>query len=654
MDAWLKAAVKAGTDLQQTLEKRAGELQDRAFEADDPKRRDFEFDTGPLGFTLDGTLVTSVEPKEQAARLGVCVGHVLVAVDGYDLPPDPAPGDDAGKTKQRKQIKAWIKNMPRPGLLAFTLADDRQPLQRQGAAPVEEAEEVSEEAIAEREAEEARVMALMEGAPDATDAGATAALGAGAGEPGAAAVQEWSAGHMEAAARPGDATGAAAEDWDPSDDAQVRRLKAELQMARDQQAHMERELDTFRAECERLRQATLASEEEAFHAVQARLESQVRGLQEQLAAARTEEEASQRSATDLQRQLAAAVEKCEELQRLAEQDEEMARESFESREHTLEAELNRIRSALSAQESEAKAATDAAARRADDAEARIVDLQSELAKHRVEKDTWSGEASAAVNRAEQAEQQAHRLALEHWDALEAMRISHEQALRVMQSRAEEAERQRDAAQQALGGSAPKRAYAPDEDSDDDADEAQGPVVPEAGADAFAFLSTPNGADGAFDAPAELASPAGAVTADDAEQMRQHIASLEQRCVALQKKLRARPIVYKGKQSLAAALRTPFWDPYLRAAAGPVVADGALKLYGMPERFLRRFTERLLSNNLWFWLFYAHLLFLYTLAASSYGQATMGSTATTMATDPVDSINLKLEQAAPAAKQLRPA
>jgi len=36
-----------------------------------------------------------------------------------------------------------------------------------------------------------------------------------------------------------------------------------------------------------------------------------------------------------------------------------------------------------------------------------------------------------------------------------------------------------------------------------------------------------------------------------------------------------------------------------------------------DEMLRNFTKRLLKRDAWLWMFYAHLLFLYAIAASSY-------------------------------------
>lgn len=50
---------------------------------------DFAGQDGPLGFELDGAMVSSIEPQGQADSLGLHLGDRLVAVEGDEIPIPP-------------------------------------------------------------------------------------------------------------------------------------------------------------------------------------------------------------------------------------------------------------------------------------------------------------------------------------------------------------------------------------------------------------------------------------------------------------------------------------------------------------------------------------------------------------------------------------
>lgn len=113
---------------------------------------------------------------------------------------------------------------------------------------------------------------------------------------------------------------------------------------------------------------------------------------------------------------------------------------------------------------------------------------------------------------------------------------------------------------------------------------------------------------------------------EAEALRERVDYLEQRCRILQQQLNQRPIVFQkpltprkmeaggfsGGQALS-------WEPSLRSMAGPYTAAFVVRLYTASDRALRNFTQKLLKNDAWLWIFYVHLVVLYTIVASSVVQ-----------------------------------
>lgn len=134
-------------------------------------------------------------------------------------------------------------------------------------------------------------------------------------------------------------------------------------------------------------------------------------------------------------------------------------------------------------------------------------------------------------------------------------------------------------------------------------------------------------------PVENAVPSGpGITAgafdniQDVSELQAHIHVLEQQCSTLQRKLNARPIVYQAP---------PKQRPNRQRSSGGIV--GVLR--DIVEQLLRSFTERLLKRDAFLWVFYAHLLVLYAIAASCYAQ-TGGVSSSTL------DVNLRAKAARP--------
>merc|ERR1740121_3368075 len=121
--------------------------------------------------------------------------------------------------------------------------------------------------------------------------------------------------------------------------------------------------------------------------------------------------------------------------------------------------------------------------------------------------------------------------------------------------------------------------------------------------------------------------------------------LERRCGALQRKLgravRGPPLASGGS---AADQGRPVWEPWVASVAGQRVAGVAVLLYVLLHDALRSFTHRLLKRDMWLWVFYAHLIALYAVAASCYAQVEVGSASSGSPVE-IDVINTRLSQAA---------
>jgi len=134
-----------------------------------------------------------------------------------------------------------------------------------------------------------------------------------------------------------------------------------------------------------------------------------------------------------------------------------------------------------------------------------------------------------------------------------------------------------------------------------------------------------------------------------------VEQLEKRCSGLQKKLNSRPIVFQAQRRDLNAKGTsepgvpgfpqepPAWVKLAGKYGGPQAEQIAQKAFDLPTKALRSLTHRLLQKDSWLWLFYAHVLILYVIAASCYAQTTP-LTASDVGS-PVDAINKRVAQAA---------
>lgn len=111
-------------------------------------------------------------------------------------------------------------------------------------------------------------------------------------------------------------------------------------------------------------------------------------------------------------------------------------------------------------------------------------------------------------------------------------------------------------------------------------------------------------------------------------LQERIRVLEDQCSSLQEKLNSQPAIFHMAPSLdleAGGLglmqRRPSWEPWLASSIGAHAAARFVTLYRVPGTGLRTFTQRLLRRDLWLCVFYAHLLVLYAIAASSFANVT---------------------------------
>jgi len=135
---------------------------------------------------------------------------------------------------------------------------------------------------------------------------------------------------------------------------------------------------------------------------------------------------------------------------------------------------------------------------------------------------------------------------------------------------------------------------------------------------------------------------------DVAALYERIEFLESRCAVLKKKVMSRPIVcqaYKpaGNQDnveagLGVMAQALPWEPQLRATLGPVASSYVVRAQAKIEQTLRRFTERLLQNRTWLWLFYGHVFILYTLMSSCSVAETAAATG-----NPADALGKTLAQ-----------
>jgi len=561
MDSWLKAAGKLGDQVQKHatgLHKNASLLAEGVLQAVDVTAsgdvRELVFEEGFLGFVLDGLQVASVDPDGQAAKLGLQVGDRLAKVAGYEVPVQAPPGDEAGERRNAALVKKWLKEMPRPGGVHFSM-----PL----SEIVGSTTETSADVVA-----------------SGTEAAAVAST------------------YME-----------------NKEISETTTLKAELFALRGLVHSQESELDQLRVECQELRRLAVEHvDEQNVGAAQSRLEVYVRTLQEQLADSRAEHEAARKKIAELTAHLGTLQAKNEELRLSAAQGEENVREAFVEREQLLEEEVARLLKAVSATEAKADMTCKEAAKQVANAEAHEAALQAKMESQAGELRSLQAKVTAVDLQAEVAGQEVLRIRSEHAQDLAKLNRDHEAGLRRLEQKLmeqrqtsvlelSEVRRDLEVARQPAAKAPEEQGSAEDVDLDEDGidDIERGKLQ--------SILQQ------------SATSPCTSVEegSDDVAALHQQVAFLERRCSVLQKKLDARPIVFQRPPSDGST--NPNSDPVLlRRFLGPQLATLAAWPHAMLDARLRRFTQRLLRHGAWLWLFYAHLLVLYTVAASCYAQA----------------------------------
>eukprot|EP00931_Biecheleriopsis_adriatica_P063030 TRINITY_DN38110_c0_g1_i1.p1 TRINITY_DN38110_c0_g1~~TRINITY_DN38110_c0_g1_i1.p1 ORF type:complete len:557 (-),score=172.82 TRINITY_DN38110_c0_g1_i1:24-1655(-) len=163
LDRLAQAAQNKADELAQAAQQQVSELQQHASasasklneavqfmsSSSAAAKKDLEFGSGPLGFVLEGALVVNVEDGSQAASRGVEVGDRLVAIDGFVLPRCKET-DVAGTDRNNRNIRKWLKEMPRPGRLQFevpTGAKDSEAITSLSSAVTEAAVDAESEHV---------------------------------------------------------------------------------------------------------------------------------------------------------------------------------------------------------------------------------------------------------------------------------------------------------------------------------------------------------------------------------------------------------------------------------------------------------------------------------------------------------------------------
>lgn len=625
MDSFLKAAQKQAALLGEELQKHADNIQQNASLLGEPLfgasagRSEYTFQDGPLGFVLDGTVVATVTPGGQAERHGVQVGDRLVCVDGYAVPLPRSATDVAGEKRARALAKQWLEDMPRPSSLIFrsVAPEGTAGEEGDGVDGIAESLEASS-LLASDEVPAAAPVRTAAAAPRAAQsaAGAQGAPGPSSGAP------------ATASAAPGQAA-TVAEERVRAELGRVRealrRSETELYVAREQIRGLEADIEEVRQDRRSLLHV-VAESDEGVGTAQSQLEVQARRLQDQLNGKRAEAEAAHREISEVQARLASSRSECEGLRAALVQSEEAQGADERERERVLGDEISRLHGALTTTELESKALLRAAGAAA---EARVAELEEGLA-HKARE---AREAASRAGAAEAATDRVLRDAFEkHALAFERLREEHAESTSALQLQARQVARDLEAARRALAAAeAPRRPPSP-----------RGPAkaTPAGGVDEDDRCSNAGSDPGALEGGTGgvQASDAASAATPEVAAMQERLDTLERRCLSLQKKLNARPIVCQAfaPAALAAAQAASsasagragalLWEPPLRATLGPNASAVVIRLHAQADGALRRFTQGLLRNSGWLWLFYAHLVVLYAIATSSYAQAANGQAA----------------------------
>lgn len=119
-----------------------------------------------------------------------------------------------------------------------------------------------------------------------------------------------------------------------------------------------------------------------------------------------------------------------------------------------------------------------------------------------------------------------------------------------------------------------------------------------------------------------------------------IDALEKRCITLQKRLNARPAAQQNFDSvIETARQRPTWALTVMEKLGPRVGEVLIIAYTLMNVALVKATRLLLTREMWRWLFFTHLVFLYTAMATWYSQ-TVADPAS-----PIDGLNIRIDKAA---------
>ncbi|CAJ1381014.1 unnamed protein product [Effrenium voratum] len=344
-------------------------------------------------------------------------------------------------------------------------------------------------------------------------------------------------------------------------------------------------------------------------------ESQERGaaLQAELEAARKDLAPTARRAQELEEQLQCAKAQNKEL---------LAAVNVGSAE-----ELTRLQRALADAEEAARARTSAAERLQTQQAQEVKSLAARL---------WEAEAALAASR-----QQVEPLEQE----LQGFRQAHEVELELLQKEQERLQEQKQQELQELQGQLEEQRLKAEVEMQTMREELQRSqdLLAEAQVNAAAAAVEARAARLAPPAEAPVAVPAAGEELEDEElrpldnfaevaDLRKRINLLETRCASLQRRLRSEALGSGPRPS-----SRPGWELKVAAAAGPRCAALAVAVHGVALGSLRGFTERLLKSEAWLWVFFAHLVVLYTIAGScSFSSASLDA-----GRGAVDSLNAQL-------------
>lgn len=625
MEALLKAAQKGAAKLGNEVQKHAQDAMRQSQLEERRKSKDCReviFKEGPLGFACDGAIVSAVAPGGQADRLGIRIWDELLAIDGYAVPRD------------KDALKQWLADLPRPGTLIFSAAAPQQ----SGATP---APKVPADADKLGSTESAKAAELS--IKDLLAEAATLAGEASKPPPPITSAPDRETGPAEAAM--GTQFAEASEGAGVDETMSGVALRDALEQVRE----LETQLEESRRECQALRHLAAQGGDGAGTA-QPHMEVRAQRLQDQLGRARAECENLRHETVELRSRLQESEARCEGLRQAVAHDDEVERESAEGRLVVLEEEVTRLRAALGAAELERHALGKKSEEAAADAAQRMADFEAEARRRDEELRALSvAEASA------QAEvRELRALGAAQTEALATASSEAERATGEARLREEAAAKElQDLRAQlaSLGCSAESGRFShsheleeKEEEEEEEEDEEDDFSIAEPILSGRPALEEPP-AD--LPQPSDVSDSCSGAESKELVQLRAHVAELERRCISQQRKLNARPIVcraFKPDGGSQDALRLGTrgvlrWEPALRATLGPQASGFVVRAYNKTDGALRSTTERLLRNSAFLWIFYAHILVLYTISYSCYTQATAVS-----GTSPADVLGTRVQQA----------